>query len=237
MTNRVLVLTCEHGGARVPPKYRHLFDAKAARRALASHRGSDLGALPLARALQRALRVPLYASVVTRLLVDLNRSLWHPRLLSEFSEPLDSTERAELLRRYYFPHRDSVESWIDAQVRRGRQVLHVGVHSFVPKVDGRTRLADVGILYDPSRARERSFCKRWKDALRVIDPELRVRRNYPYLGKSDGLVTALRRRFAARDYLGVELEANQALLESTEGGRRAARSVLASLRSAAALSS
>jgi predicted N-formylglutamate amidohydrolase len=237
MTTRALVLTCEHGGARVPSQYRQLFDGAAAGKALASHRGSDIGALRLARALQSAFRVPLYASGVTRLLVDLNRSVGHPGLFSEFSKRLGSTEQTALLNRHYFPHRHAVESWMDGQVRRGRQVVHIGVHSFTPRVDGRIRQADLGLLYDPSRARERALCARWKSALAAIDPELRVRRNYPYLGKSDGFVTHLRKRFDARQYLGVELEVNQALLESIHGRRRAEKSIIESLRLAGSLAS
>ena len=59
---------------------------------------------------------------------------------------------------------------------------------------------------------------RWAELLRKRDPALRVRRNYPYRGAADGLPTWLRRRFPARVYLGVELEANQAYLA---GPRRA----------------
>jgi len=237
VTTQVLVLTCEHGGARVPSQYQDLFAGAAARKALASHRGSDIGALPLARALERALHVPLYASVVTRLLVDLNRSVGHPGLFSEFSKRLNRTEQTALLNRHYFPHRHAVEFWIDGQVRRGRKVLHIGVHSFVPRVDGRIRQADVGLLYDPSRAAELAFCKRWKSALRAIDPALRVRRNYPYLGKSDGFVTYLRKRFGARSYLGIELEVNQAFLEPIRDRRRAQKSLTESLRLTGSLAS
>ena len=49
-----------------------------------------------------------------------------------------------------------------------------------------------------------------------LDPDLRVRLNYPYRGDSDGLTTWLRRRHPAARYLGIELEINQALV----GGRR-----------------
>jgi predicted N-formylglutamate amidohydrolase len=184
----------------------------------------------LARSLQRALKAPLYASTVTRLLVDLNRSVGHPRLFSEFSEGLDRGERAVLLEELYHPHRNAIESWIDAHVRRGQRVVHIGVHSFVPRTNGRIRTADVGILYDPSRAAERAFGSHWKSALRATDPDLRVRRNYPYLGKSDGLVTHLREVFGPRDYVGIELEANQRLLRTSQGQRRAASSLTASLR-------
>ncbi len=49
-------------------------------------------------------------------------------------------------------------------------------------------------------------------------PELRVRRNYPYAGKGDGLVTHLRRRFAPGAYVGIELEINQGIVFAA--GRR-----------------
>jgi len=232
MTPQVLLLSCEHGGAQVPTKYRHLFEGRSARRALAGHRGSDLGALQVARYLQRSLGVPLHASTVTRLLVDLNRSPNHPRLFSEFSKSLDPDERAALLAQHYFPHRDAVEFWIDHRVRRGKQVLHVGVHSFSPRVNGQVRTADIGLLYDPARPSERELCGVWKKALRDVAPELRVRRNYPYLGKADGLVTHLRERFSESSYAGIELELNQALLETPRGKRSAQRSIAESLRAA-----
>ena len=223
MTGRVLLLTCEHGGAQVPSRYRALFQTRAAREALRTHRGSDHGALALARALHRSLGAPLFESTVTRLLVDLNRSVGHPQLFSEFSKPLDAAERAALLARHYFPHREAVESWIDEQVARRREVVHIGVHSFTPRLAGRVRTADVGLLYDPGRAGELRFCRDWQAALRALDATLRVRRNYPFLGKADGFVTHLRRAFPPRKYLGIELEVNQARLEAPSPRRRLTR--------------
>jgi len=232
MREYALVLSCEHGGAGVPQRYRHLFDSKRGRDALRGHRGSDLGALRLARSIQRSHRVPLYASTVTRLLVDLNRSLGHPQLFSEFTRNLDFAERERVLGRYYFPHRMTVESWIDARVRQGGRVLHLGVHSFTPRIDGRLRTADVGLLYDPSRSSERRFCDRWKRFLQQIAPKLRVRRNYPYLGKSDGFTTDLRRTIGSPRYLGIELEVNQRVLRTEETQRFLAKVISDSLRAA-----
>jgi predicted N-formylglutamate amidohydrolase len=229
MSDRVLLLTCEHGGARVPRAYAAGFRSRTARAALESHRGSDHGALGLARSLQRSLGAPLFASTITRLLVDLNRSVGHSQLFSELSRGLGPEERAELLAAYYFPHRDRVESWIEARAGRGHCVVHIGVHSFTPRTDGAARRADVGLLYDPSRRGERSFCRDWKAVLGSIDPSLRVRRNYPFLGKADGFVTHLRAAFGPRRYLGIELEVNQALLGTPSGRRRASRSIGTSL--------
>ena len=44
--NQHLVITCEHGGNRIPVRYRGLFKVKKA--VLLSHRGYDIGALSLA---------------------------------------------------------------------------------------------------------------------------------------------------------------------------------------------
>jgi hypothetical protein len=59
-------------------------------------------------------------------------------------------------------------------------------------------------------------CARWKEVLAVIAPDIRVRRNYPYAGKGDGLTSRL--RFAPCDYVGVELEATQSIVMAA--GRR-----------------
>jgi predicted N-formylglutamate amidohydrolase len=209
---RRLILSCEHGGNVIPRAYRLLFRSRQARAALAGHRGWDEGALPLAEHLADALGAPLFAARVSRLLVDLNRSAGHPHLFSEFSRPLDRPARERLLARYYLSHRQRLMDALRAVIRQGHAVCHVAVHSFAPRLKGQERLADVGLLYDPSRPPEREFCRRWTAAIRNTDTGLRVRRNYPYLGKSDGLTTFLRRELGAGDYLGVELEVNQRLL-------------------------
>ena len=209
------LITCEHGGNRVPSPWAPLFADAAG--ALASHRGWDPGALPLAKDLARRLRAPLRAATVTRLLVDLNRSPHHPRVLSEWTRSLPRPERESLLRRFHAPHRAAVEEDVAEQVRRGRRVLHLGVHSFTPELDGVVRTADLALLYDPARPLERGLCSSWAEALARALPRLAVRRNQPYRGASDGLTTWLRRRFPAEAYLGIEIEVSQRLL--TAGGR------------------
>jgi predicted N-formylglutamate amidohydrolase len=94
----------------------------------------------------------------------------------------------------------------------GKRVIHLSSHSFTPELDGIVRAADVGLLYDPARAGEAALCREWRTYLKAREPSLRVRRNYPYTGKSDGFAAYLRRRFAADEYIGIELEINQRLL-------------------------
>lgn len=209
------LISCEHGGNHVPPAYRPCFEDHDA--VLASHRGHDPGALAMARDLAAGLHAPLISARTTRLLVDLNRSLHHPRLFSEYSRPLAVEERRRILQRYYLPYRRRAERWIATAVAEGDRVVHVSSHSFTPILDGEIRNADVGLLYDPARPVEAALCQAWLTSLRRRAPDLRVRRNYPYTGTSDGFTTYLRRRFAADRYAGVELEINQALV----GGPRA----------------
>lgn len=208
-----LILTCEHAGNDVPREYASLFQGR--RRLLRSHRGYDPGALDLARHLARYLKTPLLAATVTRLLVELNRSLHHRALFSDCVASLDSRARAKVLEQHYHPHRRKVLSAIQSAVARDATALHISVHTFTPRRNGQLRTADVGLLYDPARRGERNFCERWRKELLARRPALRVRRNYPYLGKADGLTTFLRRQFPARQYLGIELEVNQRWVPAT----------------------
>lgn len=210
------LITCEHGGNRIPPRYRHLFAGFEA--LLQSHRGHDPGALAMARGLAKALSAPLFVSTTSRLLVDLNRSIGHPRLYSEATRDAPAWVRGEILESYYLPYRNRVEADIATAVAHGSRVIHVASHSFTPELDGAVRNADIGLLYDPARPGEVDLCRRWQAQLRVLSPELKVRRNYPYAGKSDGLTAYLRRRFPAEAYVGIELEINQKHVFN--GGRR-----------------
>lgn len=222
---RPLLLSCEHGGNEVPSDYARLFgDARAV---LDSHRGFDIGALAIARHLEQRLRVPLIAATTTRLLVDLNRSPTHPRLFSEFTRLLSAAERRRLLLRHYQPYRDRVTQWLVQRARSRTPVVHVSVHSFAAVLDGRARHCDVGLLYDPARREEREFCRAWQSLLTAQSDGFVVRRNYPYRGVSDGLVTWLRRRLDGDRYIGIELEINQALALRDGSRWRALLDVLA----------
>ncbi len=204
-----LLISCEHGGNRVPPRYRSLL--RGAERALASHRGWDAGALDLAQALSARFDAPLFACTTTRLLVDPNRSLGHRALFSEWTRGLDAAERDLLIERCWRPHRVAVETAVRARAARRRPLLHVSAHSFTSRLAGVVRRADVGFLYDPKRPLERALVRAGIDALARRRPELVLRRNYPYRGTSDGLTTHLRTLFDAQSYAGIEVEVSQRL--------------------------
>jgi predicted N-formylglutamate amidohydrolase len=202
-----LVITCEHGGNRIPTPHRDLFHAHQA--LLDSHRGYDPGALIMARALARAFAAPLVTSTVSRLLVDLNRSLGHPRLHSEATRKAPVEVRQRILKHYYQPYRAQAERFVRQAIVDHGLVIHLSSHSFTPELDGKVRDADIGLLYDPARPGEADLCERWKTFLKVCAPDLTVRRNYPYAGKDDGLTAWFRRRLPPGAYVGIELEINQ----------------------------
>jgi len=229
------LVTCEHGGNRIPEPYRRLFRGRDA--LLNSHRGYDPGALAMAKALASAFDAPLATSTISRLVIDLNRSIGHPRLFSAATRGALAGLRAQIVERHYLPYRAQVERLVTQSVSRGRRVIHISSHSFTPELDGKVRRADVGLLYHPGRHGEVALCARWKASLAALAPGLRVRRNYPYAGKGDGLTSHLRLRFPPSAYVGIELEVNQNIVLAA--GRRwtALRGALVdSLRTACASS-
>jgi predicted N-formylglutamate amidohydrolase len=225
---RRILLTCEHGGHRVPAAWRGLFAGRQA--LLRSHRGWDPGALAVARSLARSLGAPLVAATTTRLLVDPNRSEANPAVFSAFTRGLDRESRRMLLARHHRPHWERVRAAIAAHPGG---TLHLAVHSFTPALRGERRDFALGLLYDPKRRRERELAIAWQNELAAELGRGAVRRNAPYRGDSDGLTTALRREHSERRYLGVELELSQALLAHAAQRRALLRLLRRALRAVA----
>lgn len=222
-----LLLTCEHGGNQIPDAYAHLF--ADAQDVLESHRGWDPGALELARHLSKELGRPLLGLTWSRLLVESNRTPTNPRIWSQYTKSLPKDERARILAKWWQPHRTKVEQAVEDGIAKNARLIHVAVHSFTPEMDGVVRNADIGLLYDSRRKSEAEVSRRWGKILHGLNPELRVRYNYPYAGVADGLTTWLRKRHEESRYVGIELEINQAQVAS-KGWRRLQDQIAESLR-------
>ncbi len=226
-----IVVTCEHGGNRIPLEYAGLF--RGWQPILRSHRGYDAGPLVMARDRATGLRAPLAASTVSRLLVDLNRSPSNPRVWSDATRSLTPSDKERVLQGHYAPYHAMVAAIVGKAVASGRRVIHLSSHSFTPVLRGRTRTADVGLLYDPERPGEMKLAAIWKTVFAEQHPRLRVRRNYPYAGNGDGLTRSLRRSFPPKRYVGIELELNQALvLGDAKTWRALRRGAVATLQAA-----
>ncbi|MCA9011187.1 MAG: N-formylglutamate amidohydrolase [Planctomycetaceae bacterium] len=218
----VFVLTCEHGGNRIPAAYKALFSG--AQDVLDSHRGWDLGALRVAESMASRLDTQLFSSKTSRLLVELNRSIGHPSLFSEFTTNRPMVERQGIINRYWQPYRDQVTSHIDNLVQAGCRVVHLSIHSFTPIWESRPRKTSIGLLYDPRRSGEKLLCDLWKRKLKQEFPGFVIHSNQPYKGIADGFTTTLRRRFDLDvhwpgEYNGIEIEINQSLIFPATGRR------------------
>lgn len=201
----ILILTCEHGGNEIPENYKYLF--QNATEILQSHRAYDPGALDVFNYL-KDLAGFSKSSTTSRLLIELNRSLHHHKLFSEFTKPLKEDEKQNLIASYYLPYRHLIESEISKHINKNELVLHLSIHSFTPRLNLMERRCDVGLLYDSQRHLEKQFAEHLKTAIKNEHPKLNVRFNYPYLGKADGLTTYLRQIYLEK-YLGIEIEINQ----------------------------
>ena len=210
----VLFLSSEHASNAVPEFFFFFFKSKEAKAVLKTHRGYDIGAGDVFWELAKILRTS-YAiqGAYTRLAIDLNRNSNKNHRYSEFTEQATDVEK-QRLEGYWDGFRDAFLGAVKAELSKKNpsQIIHLSIHSFTPELDGKVRNADIGILYDPSRKKEAAYAKALKKNLETYCPELRVRFNYPYLGKTDGHVTALRKQYKDSEYLGFEIEFNQGML-------------------------
>ncbi len=191
----------------MPEKYTYLFEG--AERELNSHQGWDPGAYSLFCEMAKSgVDYTLY-STTTRLLVDLNRSLFKRSLFSEFSIVLPQCEKATLIKQNYTPFRQQFSTNISRLLYSHKFVMHVSVHSFTPVLNQKVRNADIGILFDPGFGIEKILARKWRSLIKAEMPKLNVRFNYPYRGKPGGHVFDLRKQFGAHCYAGIELEMNQ----------------------------
>ena len=200
-----LIVTCEHGGNTIPNSFLKYFENHKS--VLNSHRAHDLGSLDLFKTLESLANFSLF-SETSRLLIELNRSLHHKSLFSEFSKNMSKIEKQDLIESYYLVYRNQVENTIRNWIENGEVVLHISIHSFTPVLNKLERHCDIGLLYDSKRHTEKAFCVNFKKEIIGIKPELKVRYNYPYLGTADGFTTHLRRQFTS-NYMGIEIEVNQ----------------------------
>ena len=212
------IITCEHGGNRVPAPYRRAVSGPTGIAGLPSRLGSRVR-WSWRRHSPMPSRAPLVAPTTSRLLIDLNRSIGHPQLFSVATRGAPRSD-ASADRRAALPAlpragraacrpsriaRPSRDPHFVAQLHprswTARCAAPTWVCSTTPAGAGRPRCARAG-----------------RNHSRQSTPGLRVRRNYPYAGRGDGLTSHLRRRFTPSDYVGIELEVNQGLVFAA--GRR-----------------
>ena len=204
-----LMLTCEHASNRLPAAFKKAVPADV----LKTHRAYDIGAVQVFRKLVRFAKPEFCCEgKFSRLFVDLNRTITNKSAFSEYYEAFETRDKAAAEKvkaqatAYWKEYRDNVEKFVVSN--KGTEIVHLGIHSFTPVLNGKVRSTDIGILYDSSRPQERAYANVIKDEIKRLYPAMKVRFNYPYKGTSDGLTTTLRKKFGPR-YVGIEIEINQ----------------------------
>ena len=201
-----LMLTCEHASYRLPAAFKKAVPAEV----LKTHRAYDIGAAQVFRKLVKFAKPEFSCEgKYSRLFVDLNRTITNKSSFSEFYEALNKAAAAKAKAEasaYWTEYRAAIEKFVKANAKK--EIVHLGIHSFTPTLNGKVRNTDIGILYDPARPQERAYAQVIKDEIKRLFPAMKVRFNYPYKGSSDGLTTTLRKKFGPR-YVGIEIEINQ----------------------------
>ena len=201
-----LMLTCEHASNRLPAAFKKAVPAEV----LKTHRAYDIGAAQIFRKLVKFAKPEFSCEgKYSRLFVDLNRTLTNKSAFSEYYEALDKATVAKAKAQataYWTEYRAAIEKFVKANAKK--EIIHLGIHSFTPELNGKVRNTDIGILYDPSRPKECELAQVIKAEIKRLHPEMKVRFNYPYKGTSDGLTTTLRKKIGPR-YAGLEIEINQ----------------------------
>ena len=210
MAKAILILTCEHASNKLPAAFKKAVPAEV----LKTHRAYDIGAVQVFRKLVKFAKPDFFCEgKFSRLFVDLNRTITNK---SAFSDYLRNNENAkESATKYWNEYRAAIEKFVDSALKPKTRaaksaptIIHLGIHSFTPTLNGKVRNTDIGILYDPSRPQERAYANVIKAEIKRLYPAMKVRFNYPYKGSSDGLTTTLRKKFGPQ-YVGIEIEINQ----------------------------
>jgi len=217
-----LMLTCEHASNRLPATFKKFVPVDVQQ----THRAYDIGALKVFRKLVKFAKPEFSCEgKFSRLFVDLNRTITNKSAFSEYYGALEARDKplAEKAKAaataYWKEYRENVEKFVAKNIgaskkgaknngKEGADIVHLGIHSFTPALNGKVRNADIGILYDPKRPQERAYANVIRGEIKRLYPHMKVRFNYPYKGSSDGLTTSLRKKYGPR-YVGIEIEINQ----------------------------
>ena len=142
-----------------------------------THWAVDIGAEDVAAALASNMKLPLIASRISRLVIDVNRPLSSDTLFRLTAEgkpvtlniELSPEDRQERIDRYWKPYRhDLSEMLIDNPAID----LVLSIHSFTPLYEGEPRDCEIGVLYVDSKKEGQFFLKELgAKGYKVVDNE------------------------------------------------------------------
>ncbi len=201
-----VVFVVDHASNHIPAPYGDLGLDAAARD---SHIAWDPGALPVAQHMSRMLDAPLIRATVSRLVLDLNRSVESDTLVPQISETttipgnknLSPAERGARIDAVYRPYHAAVENLVVQHAAKfAFPIAVVAIHTFTPVYKGLARPWHVGILFDEDDSLGRAIL-----GSLAADLGMTSAANQPY-SPADGVYWTLDRHAAARGLKNVMIE-------------------------------
>ncbi len=182
VTDRPLVLACDHASRRIPRSLGNLGVAEAA---LETHIAWDIGAGAVTRRLCERLGCGAVLGAFSRLVVDLNRDLGDTTAFPSISDgvlipgnlSLGTAERANRARAVFKPYHEALRRMTSALSSDTQRPVMIGVHSFTPYLYGLFRPWEIGVLWE----KDARLPLPLMGALR--DLGIRVGDNVPYSGR------------------------------------------------------
>lgn len=212
MKKTILLLSCEHASHYLPVIFKERATHFPHENAAQAFEACDPYSEILTKAISKTLNCDFLLGEISRYVLDLNKK----QGLTQWAlEHLNEAEKNELLKSHLNTYRQNFIHLIEKYLGDNSQILHLSIHTFNPKEKGIEHNAAIGILYDPSRHGEKEVARIWNELL-IKRTSFRVRLNYPRSGKADNFTSYLRKQYAEKDYLGLELECNAQLLSETE---------------------
>lgn len=222
-----LLVTCDTGGWKTPPRLRDrlnpeadlsrdcVHDPSPPSICLPTHRlarqAVDREAYFAARKLAHHSGGHLVCNEYRSDLIDVGRSLHHRDLFPPLVRALPAGTRDAIIEEIHRPYRNRVQQCIAEMLCTWSYVVHLSVRTFDAKTTGGDwQRGDLGLLYDPARKDELDWCLDLIEELYESVPVLKVRRNHPHRGTNDSLTKSMRAEFPADIYLGLELTLNRA---------------------------
>ncbi|MGC1486594.1 MAG: N-formylglutamate amidohydrolase [Albidovulum sp.] len=172
-----LLLICEHAGRAIPEK---LGTLGLSATAFDLHIAYDIGAKTVATSLAERFGCTLVAQRYSRLVIDCNRPAGSPQSIPQVSDEvmipgntnLSAAERALREKAIFAPFAERCEM----ETQRANHRFAFAIHSFTPRMGGKSRPWDIGFLY-------RAPCSRGDRLValcRDLWPGLTIGENQPY---------------------------------------------------------
>ncbi len=218
--NTPILLVCEHAGYHIPSL---LGTLGLSQEALQSDLGWDIGALAVAQELAKNLPAELIYQRYSRLVVDCNRPLDSPALMSDVSEEipvpgnrcLSDAQREQRIFEIWHPFSHAIARALDDRAQRSVPTVLVCIHSFTPTLYGVDRPWHIGLLFN----RNDELATMLDHHLRIEAPDTVIGLNEPYVVADDDDNT-IPRFGEARGILHVLIEIRNDLIREAGGQSR-----------------